>query len=245
MCFASCSQYEHGWFSAYRSLAEDWPDLVLHLGNYQYEYPAGQYVAPSGNVRDHVGPLTATLASYRQRYAQYKTDPDLQAAHAAAPWLVVFDDHELAEHWAAETPAKPQPSFLDQRAWALRAYYENMPLRRRAVPDGIHMQLYRRVPWVRWRRSTCSTPASTGACSPAGIGSGPTVVAEPIPSDRSPARIRSVGSSTGSGARRRAGICWASRCSSRSWTSNAGRAAASIPTRGTATSATATASLQD
>jgi hypothetical protein len=62
MCFASCSQYEHGWFTAYRSLAEDWPDLVLHLGNYQYEYPAGQYVAPGGNVRDHVGPLTATLA---------------------------------------------------------------------------------------------------------------------------------------------------------------------------------------
>ena len=147
MCFASCSQYEHGWFTAYRSLAEDWPDLVLHLGNYQYEYPAGQYVAPGGNVRDHVGPLTATLASYRQRYAQYKTDPDLQAAHAAAPWLVVFDDHELAEHWAAETPAKSQPGFLDQRAWALRAYYENMPLRRWAVPDGIHMQLYRRVPW--------------------------------------------------------------------------------------------------
>jgi alkaline phosphatase D len=51
MCFASCSQYEHGWFTAYRSLAEDRPDLVLHLGSYQYEYPAGRYVAPSGNVR--------------------------------------------------------------------------------------------------------------------------------------------------------------------------------------------------
>jgi alkaline phosphatase D len=147
MCFASGAEYEHGWFTAYRRLAEEHPDLVLHLGNYQYEYPAGQYVAPSGNVRDHVGPLTATLASYRQRYAQYKTDPDLQAAHAAAPWLVVMDDHEVADNWAAEAPARPQPAFLEQRAGALRAYYENMPLRRSAVPDGIHMQLYRRVRW--------------------------------------------------------------------------------------------------
>ncbi|HEX2289961.1 MAG TPA: PhoD-like phosphatase N-terminal domain-containing protein, partial [Pseudonocardiaceae bacterium] len=82
MCFASCSQYEHGFFTAYRRLAEDHPDLVLHLGDYQYEYTANDYVADGGNVRDHAGPATVTLANYRQRHAQYKTDPDLQAAHA-------------------------------------------------------------------------------------------------------------------------------------------------------------------
>ena len=95
----------------------------------------------------HVGPETVTLANYRQRYAQYKTDPDLQAAHAAAPWLAVFDDHELADNWADDVPAEPQPAFLDRRAAALQAYYENMPLRRSATPQGIDMRLYRRVHW--------------------------------------------------------------------------------------------------
>ncbi|MGH3906568.1 MAG: alkaline phosphatase D family protein [Pseudonocardiaceae bacterium] len=131
MCFTSCSQYEHGFFTAYRRLAEEEPDLVLHLGDYIYEYAAGEYVAPGGNVRDHVGPETETLANYRQRHAQYRTDLDLQAAHAAAPWLVVLDDHEVDNNWADEIPEKPQPDFLARRAAALRGYWENMPLRRR------------------------------------------------------------------------------------------------------------------
>jgi alkaline phosphatase D len=142
MCVASCSNYEQGWFTAYRRLADEHPDLVVHLGDYQYEY-----AARDGGVRRHVGPETVTLANYRQRYAQYKTDPDLQAAHAAAPWLAVFDDHELADNWADESPGKPQPTFLDRRAAALRAYYENMPLRRSSMPRGVDMQLYRRLHW--------------------------------------------------------------------------------------------------
>ncbi len=147
MCFASCANYEQGWFTAYRRLADEHPDLVVHLGDYQYEYPAGKTTVASGNVRDHAGPETVTLANYRQRYAQYKTDPDLQAAHAAAPWLAVFDDHEVADNWADEVPSEPQTDFLDRRAAAMRAYYENMPLRRSAEPRGIDMLLYRRVQW--------------------------------------------------------------------------------------------------
>lgn len=142
MCFASCSNYEQGWFTGYRRLAEDDPDLVVHLGDYQYEY-AGR----DGGVRRHVGPETVTLAHYRQRFAQYKTDPDLQAAHAAAPWLVVFDDHELDNNWAADVPEEPQPDFTARRAAAMQAYYENMPLRAPARPQGAAMQLYRRVQW--------------------------------------------------------------------------------------------------
>ena len=144
MCVASCSHYEQGWFTAYRRLADEHPDLVVHLGDYQYEYAA---TSPSNSGRFHVGPETVTLANYRQRYAQYKTDPDLQAAHAAAPWLAVFDDHEVANNWADEVPARPDPAFLDRRASALQAYYENMPLRQSSVPNGIDMQLYRRVHW--------------------------------------------------------------------------------------------------
>ena len=143
LCVASCANYEQGWFSAYRKLAEEHPDLVVHLGDYLYEYAAGA----GGKVREHGGPETVTLANYRQRHAQYKTDPDLRAAHASAPWLVVFDDHELADNWADETPAKPQSGFAGRRAAALRAYYENMPLRRSSLPRGVDMQLYRRVQW--------------------------------------------------------------------------------------------------
>jgi alkaline phosphatase D len=144
MCFASCSHYEQGWFTAYRHLADEQPDLVLHLGDYQYEYAAGR---SAERVRDHVGPETVTLANYRQRYAQYKTDPDLQAAHAAAPWLVAFDDHEVVNNWADEVPDEPAAGFLGRRAAALQAYYENMPLRPSARPRGIDMALHRRVDW--------------------------------------------------------------------------------------------------
>ncbi|WP_248582453.1 alkaline phosphatase D family protein [Nocardioides sp. InS609-2] len=149
MAFASCSQFEHGLFTAYRRLAEDQPDLVLHLGDYQYEYRKGSYVAPGGNVRDHEGPETVSLAGYRQRLAQYKTDPDLQAAHAVAPWLVVFDDHEVDNNWADEIPenAASVPGFMDRRAAAFRAYYENMPLRRTSLPNGPDIQVYRRLQW--------------------------------------------------------------------------------------------------
>jgi alkaline phosphatase D len=149
MSFVSCSQFEHGFFTAYRRLTEDHPDLVLHLGDYQYEYKKGDYVAATGNVRDHDGPETVTLAGYRQRHAQYKTDADLQEAHAVAPWLVVWDDHEVDNNWADEVPenAASVPGFLDRRAAAFRAYWENMPLRRSSVPRGIDAQLYRRVRW--------------------------------------------------------------------------------------------------
>jgi alkaline phosphatase D len=149
MSFVSCSQFEHGFFTAYRRLAEDRPDLVLHLGDYQYEYAKDTYVSPTGNVRDHEGPETVSLATYRQRHAQYKTDADLQEAHAVAPWLVVWDDHELDNNWADEIPENAQsvPGFLERRAAAFQAYYENMPLRRTSVPVGIDLPLYRSVSW--------------------------------------------------------------------------------------------------
>nr|WP_101376335.1 alkaline phosphatase D family protein [Saccharopolyspora spinosa] len=152
MAFASCAQYEHGYFTAYRHLAEEHPDLVLNLGDYQYEYKAGVYVAPGGNPRDHVGPETETLANYRQRHAQYKADPDLQYAHSVAPWVVVWDDHEVDNNWADEVyekPEIPQPNFLERRKAAFQAYYENMPLRRAQVPHGIDLRLYRRIQWGR------------------------------------------------------------------------------------------------
>nr|WP_179757156.1 alkaline phosphatase D family protein [Kineococcus aurantiacus] len=153
MAFASCAQYEHGWFTAYRRLAEEEPDVVLFLGDYVYEYEANDYVSPSGNnVRDHMGPETRTLADYRLRHAQYKADPDLQAAHAVAPWIVTWDDHEVENNYADliaedQEPYPTPEEFTARRAAAYQAYYENMPLRAAARPRGADVQLYRRLSW--------------------------------------------------------------------------------------------------
>jgi alkaline phosphatase D len=139
MTFASCANLEHGYFTAYRRMAEDRPDLILHLGDYIYEGPG-----KPGKVRRHLGKETVSLADYRRRYAQYKVDPDLQAAHAAAPWLVVPDDHEIEDDVAGVTrfdtdPALTAAQWTARRAAAYRAYCENMPIR----GDS----LYRRVRW--------------------------------------------------------------------------------------------------
>jgi alkaline phosphatase D len=155
MAFASCAQYEHGYFTAYRRLAEDHPDLVLHLGDYLYEYKKDSYVIGGGNPRDHEGPETTTLQGYRQRHAQYKSDADLQAAHAVAPWLVVWDDHEVDNNWADDVPENRDPGqlndttehFRQRRAAAFQAYYENMPLRASSVPAGADMKIYRTLQW--------------------------------------------------------------------------------------------------
>ena len=145
--FVSCQQYEHGYFTAYRHMSEEDLDLVVHLGDYIYEYGPNQYVAPVGNVRTHVGPEIVSLSDYRRRHAQYRTDEDLQAAHAAFSWAVTWDDHEVENNYADEIPEGGQSveAFILWRAAAYQAYYEHMPLRRTSVPSGPDMRLYRRL----------------------------------------------------------------------------------------------------
>jgi len=145
--FVSCSQYEHGYFTAYGRLAEEDLDVVVHLGDYIYEYGPNVYATPGGNVRAHSSREITTLEDYRNRHAQYKTDPDLQTAHARFPWIVTWDDHEVDNNWADEAPEDGQPpdAFLRRRAAAFQAYYEHMPLRRSSRPRGIDLQLYRRI----------------------------------------------------------------------------------------------------
>lgn len=145
--FASCQHYEQGLFTAYEHMAREDLHLVVHLGDYIYEA-----AARDGLVRKHVGPELKSLADYRNRHAQYKTDPALQATHAAFPWIVTWDDHEFANNCAgaiSERPDEPPEQYLVRRANAYKAYYEHMPLRRAALPDGPDMLLYRRIAFGR------------------------------------------------------------------------------------------------
>ena len=141
----SCQLYESGFFTAHRHMAAEDLDLVIQVGDYIYE---GGPVA--GRPRQHEGDgEPVTLVDYRNRYGQYKADADLQASHAAFPWAVVLDDHELDNNWADEVPQDPcaaaRDAFLARRAAAFQAYYEHMPLRRSSMPAGIDISLYRRL----------------------------------------------------------------------------------------------------
>jgi alkaline phosphatase D len=145
--FASCQHYETGLFTAYEHMLRESPDLVIHLGDYIYEGAAREK-----QVRKHLGPELMTLTDYRRRHAQYKTDPALQAMHAAAPWLVTWDDHEFDNNCAGVTSEQmgiSPAAFLQRRAAAYQAYYEHMPLRRSSIPKGPDMLLYRRVGFGR------------------------------------------------------------------------------------------------
>jgi alkaline phosphatase D len=137
--FASCQHYEHGFYAAHRHLAAEDLDLVLFLGDYIYESNA-----PRGRVREHGLPEALTLADYRNRYARYKSDPNLQAAHAAFPWAVTWDDHEVSNDYADDRGEHlAGPEFLARRAAAYKAYWEHMPLPSALRPNGTALPLYR------------------------------------------------------------------------------------------------------
>jgi len=142
--FVSCSNYEHGYFSAYRHLTEENPEVVLFLGDYIYDtIEAGRPI-----VRRHSDGIDATtLPTYRNRYAQYRLDQDLQRLHARVPCLVTWDDHEVENDYADQWSqwfAEPA-QFLLQRAAAYQAFYEHMPVRPiLSHPEGPRMRVYDR-----------------------------------------------------------------------------------------------------
>ena len=132
----SCSNYPQGFFNAYRDMAEASIDLVMHLGDYIYEYANDRYsnLVAIEELGRSIQPAheILSLEDYRQRYALYRTDPDLQAAHAAHPWICVWDDHELANNtWreGAENHNEGEGDFHLRMAIARRVYHEWMPIR--------------------------------------------------------------------------------------------------------------------
>jgi alkaline phosphatase D len=152
--YASCQRWEHGYYSAWRHLRAENVDAVLFLGDYIYEYPGALNA-----VRPVTGGWVTTLADYRQRYALHKSDDDLQAIHAACPWLVTWDDHEVQNDYAGVHPGDsgfPVSDFAARRAAAYQAYYEYMPLRASVLTramaglaSGAEMRIYQQVQFGR------------------------------------------------------------------------------------------------
>jgi alkaline phosphatase D len=148
--FASCQQFTDGFYNAYADMAQQDLDLVIHVGDYIYE-GGGQGSLGRGHLPAHV---ILTLDDYRTRHGQYRSDPDLQAAHAAFPWIVTWDDHEVTNNYSAfdsdpDTPPfgglEGVEAFLARRANAYRVYWEMMPLRQPQFPKGPAMALFRRL----------------------------------------------------------------------------------------------------
>ncbi len=147
---AGCQSWDDGYYTAYRHLAGEELAFVYHYGDYIYEYRGGATrVGRSGElivaVRQSVGQTLYDVADYRRRYAQYKSDPDLQRAHAAHPFFHSFDDHEIADNWVgdSDSPGTPPEIFRTRRAAAMQAWYEHMPVRRASMPQGGAVALHR------------------------------------------------------------------------------------------------------
>lgn len=150
LALTSCQHWEQGWFSAYRDMIAQRPDAVLQVGDYIYEKSFGA----GPDVRSFGAPDPRTLDDYRARHALYRTDRDLADAHAALPFIVSWDDHEVENDYVADhgvATADPA-AFARRRAAAYQAYFEHMPIDpARLLPDG-EARLYRRVGWGRLAR---------------------------------------------------------------------------------------------
>jgi alkaline phosphatase D len=139
--FASCQHYETGYYTAYKHMAEEDLQLVVHLGDYIYEGGISE-----NRPRKHTGPEIKSLSDYRNRHALYKSDEHLKLVHARFPWIITWDDHEVDNNYAddKEEHGAPRDGFLERRANAYQAYYEHMPLRETSLPHGSHLKLHRR-----------------------------------------------------------------------------------------------------
>jgi alkaline phosphatase D len=152
--FASCQCWYEGFYTAYRHLAAEDLDFVVHLGDYQYEGGVGATGGVRGLELDaSFQRETYSLPEYRNRHALTKLDADLRAAHGAFPWILTWDDHEVENNWAGDIAQTDRDGFPDgdvaafraRKAAAFQAYYEHLPLRLPQKPDGADALMYRRL----------------------------------------------------------------------------------------------------
>lgn len=151
LAVASCQHWDFGQYAAHRHIAAETPDLVAFLGDYIYEW--GEHALAHPPAPRRRSNESVTLAQYRARYAQYKSDPHLQASHLAAPWIVTWDDHEVSNDYADDRDERLAPDFMERRAAAYQAFYEHMPVRLHALPASAQrfarMRIYDRFEWGR------------------------------------------------------------------------------------------------
>ena len=169
---ASCQRWDHGEYAAWSDMAKQDLDLVLFLGDYIYESATA---IDSKAPRRHAGGACHTLDDYRARYAQYKSDPRLQAMHAKAPWILIWDDHEVQNDWAGDVSEDLAPDFHQRRIAAAQAYWEHQPFPASMRPKGVDIVLSHRVDWGRlarlitiddrsWRdQQVCPKPGRAGS----------------------------------------------------------------------------------
>ena len=190
MAYASCQHWGHGFYGAYRHMAQEQLDLVMFLGDYIYEYPGA--TKASDAVRSVTGGWVQSLADYRQRYALHKSDADLQAAHLAFTWVFTWDDHEVQNDYAGDKAgfagqAEPSTDFLKRRAAAYQAWYEHMPVRSNVLTKALaglverdskptELRIYHSIRWGQLANMMLLDPRQyrdSAACTPDGrLGSG-------------------------------------------------------------------------
>jgi alkaline phosphatase D len=142
---ASCQHYEQGFYTAYQHLAQEELDLVVHLGDYIYERSPDP-----GAVRRHASAEVRTLDAYRGRYAQYKTDPLLRAAHQRCPWILTWDDHEVDNNYAGlvgENGMESEEQMRERRAAAYQAWWEHQPVRLPRAASWADLTVRRSLAW--------------------------------------------------------------------------------------------------
>ncbi len=157
----NCQDWQNGYWAGYAALAAEHVDAIVHLGDYIYEYDPNPTAVRQHNPSQTAGlDQLVTLGDYRARHALYRSDPALQAAHASAPWIVVWDDHETENNYAGlideidDTGDRFQAPdvFARQRAAAYQAYYEFMPIRARYSLGSPDLRIYRRFDFGRLAR---------------------------------------------------------------------------------------------
>jgi alkaline phosphatase D len=158
IAYASCQRWEHGYFSAYTHMLQEDVDFVMFLGDYIYEYPNA-----SNAVRKPTGGWVVSLDDYRKRYALHKSEPELQAMHAACPWLMSWDDHEVQNDYSGTSEGNGGPivDFVARRMAAYQAYYEHMPLRASTLTrafsglgTGAELRIYQQMQFGRLAQIT-------------------------------------------------------------------------------------------
>ena len=170
--FATCQDWPSGYYTAYRDMLQNDLDLVLHLGDYTYEY-AIDFTRRGIPVPEGFEEETVDLRTYRLRHTLYKLDHDLQAVHAKFPFVVIWDDHEVANDYSGIAPeyASPSPEFLARRAAAYQAYYEHMPIRgfknRHPSPE---LRIYRRLRYSKLAEFTMLDDRQYRTDNPCGDG---------------------------------------------------------------------------